>query len=419
MSEKPSKITKTFVEGLPLPESGQTFVWDTELKGFGVRLTPGGRTYIVQGRVNGKNRRVSLGKHGVITAEEARRKARKNLVKLSDGIDPAIEKARDKHLAVTLATAAADYIKDRRDRPDRRGLKQSSINDINKHLNKSFSDWKDKPVSSLTRDKVADRHEELTKKSPAQADQAFRVLRALLNYSIARYRPDDTPIILENPVNILNQRRCWNKVKPREIRVPDGRLGNAWNLLTALRTDPAQTKISRTNADLITFILLTGTRWNEAAGLTWDRLNLKEGWFHLPDPKNRNPVTLPLSTDLQKILSDRPRNSDYVFPARSGIGCTKDARGTLQKLAAVIGIEKISAHDLRRTFINTALKQCKIDLWKTKMLTNHKFSEDVTIDVYSDKQDLRFLAQETEQITSWIIEQGRIAANAEQGAGHE
>ena len=259
---------------------------------------------------------------------------------------------------------------------------------------------------------VAAKHTEMTKRGPAQADQAFRVLRALLNYARARYRPEGATILPDNPVDVLsqNQRHLWNRVQARESRIPDGQVGNGWNLLQALRTDEAQTTISRTNADLITVLLLTGCRWSEAAELTWDRVNLTEGWFYLPDPKNRNPVTLPLSTIARQVLDARPRVSDFVFPARSKEGeHVKDARGTLKKLSDAVG-EGLSAHDLRRTFTNIALKSCRLELWKVKMLTNHKLTGDVTIEHYTDKKDLRFLAPETERISAWIIEQGRIAA---------
>lgn len=401
------KLIKNTVEDLPLPESGQVLVWDDELRGFGVRLTPGGRVYIAQGRVDGKSRRVTLGKHGVITADEARRKARKALAALSDGVDPVAEKARKKALAVTLRQVADDYIADRRDK-----LRPSTVKNINRHVDTNLATWAAVPVANITRDKVAAKHTEMTKRGPAQADQAFRVVRALLNYARARYRPEGAPILPDNPVDVLsqNQRHLWNRVQARESRIPDGQVGSGWNLLQALRSDEAQTTISRTNADLITVLLLTGCRWSEAAELTWDRVNLTEGWFYLPDPKNRNPVTLPLSTIARQVLDARPRVSDFVFPARSKEGeHVKDARGTLKKLSDVVGVD-LSAHDLRRSFTNIALKSCRLELWKVKMLTNHKLTGDVTIEHYTDKKDLRFLAPETERISAWIVEQGRIAA---------
>ncbi|MCX5823476.1 MAG: Arm DNA-binding domain-containing protein, partial [Deltaproteobacteria bacterium] len=190
------KLTKSIVENSTLPTQGQTFLWDSELRGFGVRLNPAGRTYIVQGRVNGVDRRVSLGKHGILTVQEARNKARAQLSSMLGGIDPVVEKKRSDAYALTLEKLSEKYIEARRD------LKPSSIADIKKHIEKSFASWADRPAVEITRDKVAVRFRELSERSPAQANQAFRVLRALLNYARAAYRSGDQPLIVENPVKI-------------------------------------------------------------------------------------------------------------------------------------------------------------------------------------------------------------------------
>ena len=83
-------LTKTVVESLPLPDKKgkQVLVWDAKLNGFGVRLTPAGRVYIVQGRVQGQSIRYAVGKHGLITVDVARKRAKKILVDMDDGIDP-------------------------------------------------------------------------------------------------------------------------------------------------------------------------------------------------------------------------------------------------------------------------------------------------------------------------------------------
>lgn len=399
------KINKTNVEDLPLPESGQVLYWDDEVKGFGVRLTPKGVAYIVQGRINGNSRRVTLGRHGIITAHQAREKAKKVLAGFIDNIDPKVEKAKDEAQSVTLRTVAKNYISDKRDK-----LKPSSVHNINRHIRTSFEKWADKPVINITRDKVAARHIEMTEYGPAQADQAFRVLRFLLNYARARYRPDDAPILPENPVEVLNrnQRALWNNIQPREVRIPDAKIGVAWNLLQDLRKDPIQTTSSRTGADLICFLLLTGCRWSEGAQLTWDRVNLDKKWFHLPDTKNRSSVTLPLSSSAVEILEARDQTTKYVFPGRTRT-YVKDARGTIAKLSDIAGV-KLCAHDLRRTFTNIGLKRCRLELWKVKLLTNHKLTGDVTLEHYSDRGDCRFLAPDTERITAHIVEQGQIAS---------
>ena len=149
------KLTKNIVENAKLPAKGQSFLWDSETRGFGVRLTPTARTYVAQARVNGATRRVTIGKHGILTVQEARKEAIKELAKMLKGKDPVIEKKRAVAQSVTLKQVVTAYLK------DRRSLKDSSKADILKHLNNAFSDWADKPIISITRDKALTRFREL------------------------------------------------------------------------------------------------------------------------------------------------------------------------------------------------------------------------------------------------------------------
>ena len=87
------KITKTAVDSLK-PKARDAFLWDTEITGFGCKITPAGRkVYILQYRTEGQDsrkapKRVTLGKHGDITADKARKLATRALLEVKEGGDP-------------------------------------------------------------------------------------------------------------------------------------------------------------------------------------------------------------------------------------------------------------------------------------------------------------------------------------------
>ena len=404
------KLTKLQVEKFSIPEAGQALYWDDELRGFGVRVTPSGaRSYIVQARVNGKTRRITLGAHGRLTCDEARRKARIELVGMDDGVDPQVEKKRKEAQAVTLRDVVKSYCQDRRTAKGGE-LKPSTVASIEYHLATNLPDWADKPVTYITRDRCSERFGEMTKRSPAQANQCFRVLRALLNYAREAYRPGGVPTLPENPVSILSGKKMWNPAPARKTRIPMEKVGAIWNLLQDRRTGHGVATIGQAIADVIVFLLLTGCRWGEAAELTWDRVSPDFSYFSLPKPKNNNPVIFPLPAPAREMLKARQRikGNDYVFPHRSGVGHVRNSRFLMDSVSAIAEMH-LSNHDLRRTYIAIGQK-LNIELWRLKLLTNHVSKGDVTIDHYTETNDMRYLSGEAERIAVWIVEQGKIAA---------
>lgn len=397
-------LTKTVVEALLLPEKKgqQVIVWDAKLNGFGVRLTPAGRVYIVQGRVSGKSIRYSIGKHGLITADEARIKARRTLADMDEGIDPRHSNSEEGQK--TLKEWAEEYKKHKRIR-DELPLKPASKANIDKHLDGIFKKWADRPISEITRDKVMTTYREECKRSPAQASQAFRELRAIYNWALLKSTGNDGyATIPTNPVLALKSE--WKNPTPRDNKIPKDKIGQAWNFLQSLRESHLRQR--RTSADIVCFCLLTGARLaSEAAPLQWSNVILerKSSW-EIPDPKNRKRIILPLSGLAQEILKARPRESEYVFPGRSD-GYVKDCRDVLSKLADHIG-HKVSPHDLRRTFSGIA-KEAGLKFIDRKLLLNHTIPGDVTLEHYEDG-DLRNMAPEVEAIAKWIARQARIAA---------
>src|SRR5690348_3613834 len=116
-----AKITKRTVDAAT-PRARDAFVWDTELKGFGLKVTPVGRkVYLVQYRMGGRATRVqryTVGQHGSIgpdglplTADRARNEAEKQLGRVANGVDPAREKkaTASEHKAYSEAPTLSDF----------------------------------------------------------------------------------------------------------------------------------------------------------------------------------------------------------------------------------------------------------------------------------------------------------------------
>lgn len=169
------------------------------------------------------------------------------------------------------------------------------------------------------------------------------------------------------------------------------------------------------SVDLVMFLLLTGARIGEASALTWDRVNLDEAWWHIPDPKNRNPVWMPLSSQALELLKTRQRvkGSNFVFASWGKAGHIRDPRDTMNKVSEIAGLH-LSPHDLRRTFTTIGLANCSLDLYKVELLTNH-VPKTVTERHYLETQQLQYLLPEAQRIADWIEAQA-VAVKAQAAA---
>lgn len=153
-NNKSIKLTKSFIDKIkPLEGKDQAFYRDEQLKGFALRVTSNGvKSFVVETRIAGKVKRVTLGKYGQITAEEARKQAKHLLGKIARGDNPIAEKKANKVRNLTLKEVFNDYLKARKD------LKALTIKDYQGILSQVMPDWLDKPLINITREMIAKRH---------------------------------------------------------------------------------------------------------------------------------------------------------------------------------------------------------------------------------------------------------------------
>lgn len=264
------RITKTQVDRLTPPDRGQHFLRDTDLKGFAVRVTASGaKSFILEKRVDGRVRRMTLGRYPELTVEQARKEAQKQLGQIATGVDPVAEAQKQRRQRLTLEDAFRDFLK------ARKSLKERTIYDYQRLMAVAFADWQRQPLKAITKDMVARRHAQLgTERGEAYANLAMRFLRSLYNFALAEYEDrNGVPLLPYNPVDRLNKTRAWYRVGRRQTVIKPHQLPAWFRAVEALRQDGPNTP-SGIVGDYLLLLVFTGLRRQEAMGLAWDDVDL-------------------------------------------------------------------------------------------------------------------------------------------------
>ncbi|MBY0498509.1 MAG: integrase family protein [Nitrosomonas sp.] len=398
----PQKITKSYVDRLSTPETGQAFVRDSELKGFAVRVTSSGaKSFILEKRIDGKVKRLTLGRYPELTVEQARKEAHKLLGHIAIGRNPVAEKRQEALQGTTLKQAFDDFLN------TRKNLKERTLYDYRRLMKVAFVDWQEKAMTNINKDMVSKRHSKIgTERGEAYANLSMRFLRALFNFAIAQYEDGNGKSILhENPVMRLTQTRAWYRVDRRQTVIKPHQLALWYQAVISLKQDQISSQ-SALVADYLLFLLFTGLRRQEAATLKWSAIDLNDRSFTLTDTKNHQPLTLPLTDYIYELLENRKAvtNSDYVFAGDGKSGYLIEPRRQVQKVIQSSGVS-FTLHDLRRTFITIA-ESIDISAYALKRLVNHKMSNDVTAGyIVSDVERLR---KPMQQISSQLLRYFKI-----------
>jgi integrase len=368
------RLTKTVLDKLPVPMAGQSFLRDLDIKGFGARVTyQGTKTFILEKRVNGRVKRMTLGRVGELTCEQARKLAQRELGKIAMGLDPIAEKRRTRQQGISLREAFRDFLQ------TRKNLKARTRYDYERLMEQAFKDWMGKAMLTITKAMISKRHTELGERGEAYANQAMRMLRGIYNFAQAHY--DDhhgLAVITENPVLVLTRTKNWYRVERRQTVIKPYQLPAWFQGIQHLRGNAHNSEIAETVADYLLFLLFTGLRRQEAGQLRWTQIDMEHRTLTITDTKNHEQHTLPLTPFLINMLKERKLSAtnDYVFPGKRGIGYLIEPKKQIQKVIEHSGVHFI-IHDLRRTFITIA-ESLDIPPYSIKRLVNHKMRNDVT-----------------------------------------
>lgn len=394
------KLTKSIVDGLPFTtEKGkQSFYYDSKLKGFGLRVGNTVKTYIAETKINRKTVRVTLGKHGVLTAESARTLAKEKLAAMAQNINPNEVEKENRVKSITLKEAYDDYM------AARPKLKDTTKRDYKTCMVLYFKDWLSKPMLEITRDMVEQKHVDLSKTSEARANLAMRFLRALFNFA-AEYRDGKGKVIIgDNPVKRLSAKKIWNRVERRSNYIQPHQLKPWWNAVWTLKRDPENntTRDREAIRDYLLLLLFAGLRREEALTLSWADVDFSAKTFTVKDTKNRSDHILPMSDFLFDLFTRRKGESEsqWVFPGSGKTGRIVEPRKQILNVIKHSGVQ-FSSHDLRRSFasIVNALSD-SISYYTVKRLLNHK-SADVTAGYV--QHNIEKLREAMQAVTDYIL----------------
>ena len=105
-------ITKSNVDQLIPPVTGQKFLRDNKLRGFALRVTASGaKSFVYEGRIHGRVRRITIGPYPALNIAVARQATLRLKAAVAEGRDPAQEKIAERNV-VTFGDLAEVYIEE-------------------------------------------------------------------------------------------------------------------------------------------------------------------------------------------------------------------------------------------------------------------------------------------------------------------
>ena len=332
------RISTRTIGRLPASER-ETIFWDRDLPGFGVRVYPSGtKTFVVQSRGEGRSRRITIGRHGAMTAGEARRRAARVIARIKSWDAP----APPARAAVTVAEFAARYLEEHvaiRCKPGTQVLYRAAVGQyIVPVLGQT-------PVSSVSREQVAALHYAL-RETPYAANRAVYLLARILDMAEDEgLRPRGA-----NPCRSIEKFR----ERPHERFLSEDELRRLGRVLEAAAGGGGG--VSAAAVAAIRLLVLTGCRRSEILGLRWEHVDLATGELCLPDSKTGARL-VPLSPAAAEVIAELPRipGSPWVIAGRKAGARLRNLQYPWEILRAQAGLDDVRIHDLRHSFASRAL----------------------------------------------------------------
>lgn len=331
------KLTKRSVDAAE-SKTKDHFIWDNELKGFGVRISPKGiKTFIIQYRQGGRTRRFKIGRFGPVTVDHARKLAIELLGQVATGEDPSADRDVTRS-SPTVAEFAERFLAEHVALRCKPTTHAEYTRCFRRSILPALGPMK---MIDVTRRHVAELHDKLAK-TPYEANRALRTLSSMFTKAeVWEVRPD-----YSNPT----RRVTPYKETPRQRFLMDDEMKRLWETLDRREARSLETPFI---VSAFKLLLLTGCRMSEIRTLKWSYI--RGDTIFLPNAK-AGPRRVLLSQTALAVLKRVPRLMDnpFVICGKNPGQAATDLERPWRRIRTEAGIPDVRIHDLRHTYASTA-----------------------------------------------------------------
>jgi len=331
------RITKRNVDALAATDEYKEYFDDT-LKGFGVRVRKTGRkTYFVKGRERGRQRRITIGAHGTITTEQARKKAMVILSALTQDQNPTADKDVYRNaptMKLLCERFMSDYVPHHCKASTAAEYKRSVDIFITPMLGTKL-------VTELERSDIVDFHHGM-RGTPYQANRTLGVLSVMFSQAETWGMRTE----FSNPCRGVKKFR--EEKRERFLSATElARLGEALE---------DEEEFASSAVACVRLLLLTGCRLSEIQKLEWRYVDLTHQMIALPDSKTgKKPVYLGASAVKVFKKIERIDGNPYVITGRIEGQYLTDMQKPWRRIRKAANLDDVRLHDLRHTFASNGI----------------------------------------------------------------
>jgi integrase len=384
-----TKLTDKTIRTLASPANGNRIEYDTESKGFGVRVTSAGaKAFILNYRANGRERRITIGSFPDWGVTAAREHARSLKRRIDVGEDPMGDRHAERE-APTMKVLADRYEKEHATRKAERSAKEDASL-LQQLIRPKLGNLR---VAAVRRSDVEDFHRAVSNVTPIRANRALSLLTKMFNLAIGwEMRPD-------NPCKGIER----NPEHKRDRYLSAAELER---VMAALATHKYQA-----SANAVRLLLLTGARRGEVLSATWDQFDIGTGVWTKPaaTTKQRKLHRIPLSAPAMQLLAEMKEAAEgaALFPGRGGNEAQTDLKRFWASICATAAVKGVRLHDLRHSYASY-LASAGLSLPVIGALLGH--SSPVTTSRYAHLLDDPLRAA-TERVGAFVSSAGKQGAS--------